>query len=179
MDWGSDLLSRLPTGFAFPTRFSIDYLPGPPRKAKFAASSSRSTVDSIPVQRRNSKGQINDQVYEFASPAEGPPSIELIFFHGLQPKTSHNSQEAVVHTWRSKDGKELWLDWIVEKFPTARILCISYGAHAEKTEKEKHLDIFRTSESGSSTEKRGVLRIARKKGLENLRNRGKPGHCRG
>ncbi|CAM6103613.1 unnamed protein product [Calypogeia fissa] len=152
MDWRSDLLSRLPTGIqslvAFPTRFSIEDLPGPPpKKAKFAASSSRSTVDSVPLQPRKSKGQINDQVYEFAGPVEGPPSIELVFFHGLQPKTSHDSQEADVVTWRSEDGKELWLDWIVGKSPKARILCISYGAHAEKTEKEKHLDMYNLTEN--------------------------------
>ncbi|CAM6123361.1 unnamed protein product [Calypogeia fissa] len=152
MDWRSNLFSRLPTGIqslvSFPTRFSIDDLPRPPpKKAKFAASSSTSAADSIPLQPRKSKGQINDQVYEFASPAEGSPSIELVFFHGLQRKTSHDPQEADVDTWRSKDGNELWLYWIVEKLPNARILCISYGAHAEKTEKEKHLDMYNLTEN--------------------------------
>ncbi|CAM6129717.1 unnamed protein product [Calypogeia fissa] len=152
MDWIKDLLSRLPTDLLshvmFPTRSSVDTFTIPPlEERKFAASSSRSTLDNVPLQSKQSKGQINDQVYEFASPAEGPPSIELVFFHGLQPKTSHDSQEADVVTWRSEDGKELWLDWIVGKFPKARILCISYGAHAEKTEKEKHLDMYNLTEN--------------------------------
>ncbi|CAM6129719.1 unnamed protein product [Calypogeia fissa] len=152
MDWIKDLLSRLPADIQshveFPTRPSLTDFPcPPPKKAQLEASSSRSTVDSVPLQPRKSKGQINEQVYEFASPVVGPPSVELVFFHGLQPKTSHDSQEADVATWRSEDGKELWLDWIVGKFPKARILCISYGAHAEKTEKEKHLDMYNLTEN--------------------------------
>ncbi|CAM6103620.1 unnamed protein product [Calypogeia fissa] len=131
MGWIWDSLSSLPTDIKESVAF-------PPQ-----ASSSGAVSGDGPFQFR----QINNHVYEIGVPSKAWPSLELVFFHGLQLTESQESQQAYKDTWRSKDGKELWLTWILDEFPEARILTVSYDAHAEKTEKDGRMDMYVTTEN--------------------------------
>ncbi|CAM6129707.1 unnamed protein product [Calypogeia fissa] len=131
MGWIWDSLSSLPTDIKESVAF-------PPQ-----ASSSGAVSGDGPFQFR----QINNHVYEIGVPSEAWPSLELVFFHGLQLTESQESQHAYKETWRSENGKELWLTWILDKLPEARILTVSYDAHAEKTEKDGRMDMYVTTEN--------------------------------
>ncbi|CAM6099609.1 unnamed protein product [Calypogeia fissa] len=87
--------------------------------------------------------QLNDYVYEVYKP-EGRPSIELVFFHGLQLE---GFKEAHLATWLTADGSEIWLKWISEDHPQARILLVSYDAFTRRTEEQGNMDMFLTSEN--------------------------------
>ncbi|CAM6096823.1 unnamed protein product [Calypogeia fissa] len=70
--------------------------------------------------------KLNDSVYELCKPATrrvGRPSVEIVFFQGLQ---FDGSDTPFLTTWLTEDGQESWLPWIFEYFPEARILLISY-----------------------------------------------------
>ncbi|CAM6087234.1 unnamed protein product [Calypogeia fissa] len=87
--------------------------------------------------------QINDYVYEVFNPP-GRPSIELVFFHGLQLE---GSKEAHLTTWLTPDGSELWPKWILDYYPEARILLISYDAFTRRTREQGNMDMFLTCEN--------------------------------
>ncbi|CAM6102488.1 unnamed protein product [Calypogeia fissa] len=77
--------------------------------------------------------QINDSLYELWKPS-GKPTVEVLFFHGLQ---FGELPDAHLRTWESGDGCSLWPQkWLVEEFPTARILCVSYNGGVEKSSGE-------------------------------------------
>ncbi|CAM6110125.1 unnamed protein product [Calypogeia fissa] len=83
--------------------------------------------------------KLNDSVYELCRPSgsqNGRPSIEVVFFHGLQ---FDGSKRTYLTTWLSEDGQESWLPWIFECFPEARILLVSYN--------EGNADMYITSEN--------------------------------
>lgn len=87
--------------------------------------------------------QINDYVYEVFKPP-GRPSIELVFFHGLQ---FEGYDEGYLTTWLTQDGSKLWLKWILDYYPQARILLISYDAFTRRTHEQGNLDMFLTCEN--------------------------------
>ncbi|CAM6083396.1 unnamed protein product [Calypogeia fissa] len=91
--------------------------------------------------------QHNDSVYELCRPS-GPsssrPSVELVFFHGLQ---FDGTERAYLTTWLSKDGQECWLPWIFESFPEARILLVSYDSSAKMEDDGGCTDMYITSEN--------------------------------
>ncbi|CAM6113049.1 unnamed protein product [Calypogeia fissa] len=87
--------------------------------------------------------KINDYVYEVSKP-EGRPSIELVFFHGLQLE---RSKDAHLTTWLTEDGSDLWLKWILDFYPEARILLVSYDAFIERTRDQGNMDMFLTCEN--------------------------------
>ncbi|CAM6126748.1 unnamed protein product [Calypogeia fissa] len=89
--------------------------------------------------------RINDHVYEVYKPA-GRPSVELVFFHGLQLEPGF-SEDAHINTWISQDKSQSWLTWLVEDLPDVRILTISYDAAARTTKSEGRLDMYVTSEN--------------------------------
>lgn len=88
--------------------------------------------------------QINDHVYELTNLSGRRPSIELVFFHGLQLK---QTQQPHLDTWLSADGTQLWLNWIIQKFPDARILTVHYDAHPMRTDKNGRMDMYVTTEN--------------------------------
>jgi hypothetical protein len=61
-------------------------------------------------------------------PGEGQPTLDVLFFHGLQLGSYKNAWE---DTWKNKD-KVVWpSQWLGAKdFPTARIMSISYDSQA-------------------------------------------------
>ncbi|CAM6099615.1 unnamed protein product [Calypogeia fissa] len=87
--------------------------------------------------------KINDYIYEVSKP-EGRPSIELVFFHGLQ---LGRSKDAHLTTWLTQDGSDLWLKWILDYYPEARILLVSYDAFIERTRDQGNMDMFLTCEN--------------------------------
>ncbi|CAM6117514.1 unnamed protein product [Calypogeia fissa] len=89
--------------------------------------------------------RINDHVYEVYKPA-GRPSVELVFFHGLQLEPGF-SEDAHINTWISQDKSQSWLTWLVEDLADVRILTISYDAAARTTKSEGRLDMYVTSEN--------------------------------
>ncbi|CAM6111484.1 unnamed protein product [Calypogeia fissa] len=83
--------------------------------------------------------RLNDSVYELCKPATPRverPSVEIVFFQGLQ---FDGSDIPFLTTWLTEDGQESWLPWIVEYFPEARILLISYD--------QESTDMYITSEN--------------------------------
>lgn len=75
---------------------------------------------------------------------DGHPSFEIIFFHGLH---LDGSKDAHLKTWLSADGSQLWPEWILEKFPEARILLISHDASIKKTNEAGLMDMYVTCEN--------------------------------
>lgn len=67
-------------------------------------------------------------VHVLWEPAEGQPSCDVVFFHGLQIGSYETAWE---HTWKNQQGM-LWpAEWLGQQdFPTARILSISYDSEA-------------------------------------------------
>ncbi|CAM6105000.1 unnamed protein product [Calypogeia fissa] len=91
--------------------------------------------------------QINDHVWVVDSPPpEKRPSVEIVFFHGLQLE---ESKEAHITTWLSRGGTQLWLNWILEEkgMQDARILTVSYDAHPKRTNKEGRMRMYVTGEN--------------------------------
>ncbi|CAM6128347.1 unnamed protein product [Calypogeia fissa] len=74
--------------------------------------------------------QLNDYVWELYSPEGVQADLEIIFFHGLQ---LGDYKEAFWKTWSSVDDEDvIWpKDWLTKKIPKARILCVTYDAHAK------------------------------------------------
>jgi hypothetical protein len=88
--------------------------------------------------------QIGDYVHEVCKPTEVRPSVELVFFHGLQLE---GSRDAHITTWLSEDGSQLWPNWLVEDFPNARILAVSYDASSKRTSFKGNTDMYITGEN--------------------------------
>ena len=88
--------------------------------------------------------QISDYIYEVCNPTEGRPSVELVFFHGLQ---LDGSEDAHITTWLSRDRSQLWLNWLLTDFPNARILLVSYDAAAKRTDSKGITDMYITTEN--------------------------------
>ncbi|CAM6081836.1 unnamed protein product [Calypogeia fissa] len=111
-----------------------------------ALSSTHSSSSRPPPHERLSRlKQINDHVFEVGKPDEGPPSVEMVFFHGLHNEGSLD--EAHYTTWLSRDKSQLWLDWILEEFPQARILTVSYDASLSRTYTQGNMDMYITAEN--------------------------------
>jgi triacylglycerol esterase/lipase EstA (alpha/beta hydrolase family) len=87
--------------------------------------------------------QLNDNVYEVCKPV-GRPSVEIVFFHGLQ---LGRSNEAYITTWLSGDGSELWPRWIAESFSGARVLLVSYDGVVQKIDDQGRIDMYITGEN--------------------------------
>ncbi|CAM6097251.1 unnamed protein product [Calypogeia fissa] len=77
------------------------------------------------------EGKLNDYVWELHSPQGVQADLEIIFFHGLQ---LGDYKEASWTTWSSVDDEDvIWpKDWLTKKIPKARILSVTYDAHAKK-----------------------------------------------
>lgn len=77
-------------------------------------------------------------------PPGRPPTVEIVFFHGFQFETT---QEPYLKTWLSKDGTQLWLNWILNEFPDARIFVISYDAAFRRTNADGIAEMYITGEN--------------------------------
>ncbi|CAM6084056.1 unnamed protein product [Calypogeia fissa] len=87
------------------------------------ASSSTSSQVSASSGIKASAVQLNECVYELYKPV-GKPSIQIVFFHGLQDR---GSSDVHLSTWQSRDGSCIWPQtWLVEEFPSAHVLSVSY-----------------------------------------------------
>ncbi|KAL2628632.1 hypothetical protein R1flu_013318 [Riccia fluitans] len=92
--------------------------------------------------------EISDHIYEVATlPEDISPSVELVFFHGLQ--IGEGDEHLFRTTWESKNGEELWPKWLKDPkhFPEARILILSYDAWAEKNCTEGRFDLYLLAEN--------------------------------
>ncbi|KAL2644938.1 hypothetical protein R1flu_012525 [Riccia fluitans] len=103
---------------------------------------------SDPSQIFHSIGQgctkLNDEVYELYRPASGSFNLEVVFFHGFQTK---NSEDAYIRTWMTRDGSECWLNtWLVEHFPQARILSVSYDSGSRESDSQGRVDMYLIAE---------------------------------
>jgi hypothetical protein len=67
-----------------------------------------------------------------------------VFFHGL---LLEGSQGPHLDTWLCSEASELWLAWIPNEIPTARVLTISYDAHAKRTDEEGCVDMYVTTDN--------------------------------
>ncbi|CAM6112917.1 unnamed protein product [Calypogeia fissa] len=64
----------------------------------------------------------NESVYQLYKPA-GTPSIQVVFFHGLQPGPY---SDAHLSTWKSEDDSCIWPQtWLVEEIPEAQVFSVS------------------------------------------------------
>ncbi|CAM6126241.1 unnamed protein product [Calypogeia fissa] len=107
---------------------------------KVSCAASSSTPLDVPK-----LNQLSDMVYEVYTPPEDRPELEIVFFHGLQ---LGSSKDAYVTTWMSRDNSHLWIQtWLVELFPRARILTVSYDSSAEKTQESGVMDMYCTAEN--------------------------------
>ncbi|CAM6118869.1 unnamed protein product [Calypogeia fissa] len=92
-----------------------------------ASSSTSSQVSASPGIKARAV-QLNECVYELSKPL-GTPSIQIVFFHGLQDR---GSSDVHLSTWQSRDGSCIWPQtWLVEEFPSARVLSVSYFDYLE------------------------------------------------
>ncbi len=76
--------------------------------------------------------QLCDAVYAFYEPQE-QVDVEIVFIHDLE---FDGCKEAYWKTWLARDGTQdnCWPEtWLVEKFPHARILSLSYDANVVQT----------------------------------------------
>ncbi|CAM6115781.1 unnamed protein product [Calypogeia fissa] len=101
------------------------------------ATSSSSGISSLPGE------VLNDSVYQFHKPP-GRPSVEIVLFHGLN---LDGATDAHFRPWLSAGGSELWLEWILEDVPQARILLISYDSSAKRTSNYGLTDMYLTCEN--------------------------------
>ncbi|KAL2645323.1 hypothetical protein R1flu_012910 [Riccia fluitans] len=107
----------------------------------FQASDSSQALQSI-VQGCT---KLNDEVYELYRPASGSFNLELVFFHGFQ---TENSEDAYIRTWMTRDGSECWLNtWLVERFPQARILSVSYDSGSRESNSQGRVDMYLITEN--------------------------------
>ncbi|CAM6103702.1 unnamed protein product [Calypogeia fissa] len=112
------------------------------KKLQEKVSSAASSSTPLDVPKLN---QLSDMVYEVYTPPEDRPELEIVFFHGLQ---LGSSKDAYVTTWMSCDNSHLWIQtWLVELFPRARILTVSYDSSAEKTQESGVMDMYCTTEN--------------------------------
>jgi hypothetical protein len=89
--------------------------------------------------------QLNDMVYQVHSPPKETVELDVVFFHGLQLKYGN---DAHVRTWMSRDNSHLWIKtWLVELFPKARILTVSFDSAAQKTLESGNLVMYCTAEN--------------------------------
>ncbi|CAM6100974.1 unnamed protein product [Calypogeia fissa] len=90
--------------------------------------------------------QLHEMVYEVHSPfPEQKPDLEIIFLHGLDLS---QQEEAYQKTWMSRDNSHFWLKtWLVDEFPKARILTISYDSSAERTDVAGNMDMYILTEN--------------------------------
>ncbi|KAL2644455.1 hypothetical protein R1flu_012042 [Riccia fluitans] len=106
----------------------------------FQASDSSQALQSI-VQGCT---KLNDEVYELYRPASGSFNLEVVFFHGFQ---TENSEDAYIRTWMTRDGSECWLNtWLVERFPQARILSVSYDSGSRESDSQGRVDMYLIAE---------------------------------
>jgi hypothetical protein len=76
-------------------------------------------------------------IFEVYTP-EGTPKYEFVFFHGLyvEHPTDH---DPYLTTWASNNGTCIWPQtWLVEEFPGARVLFVSYRGKIEKLGQSSH-----------------------------------------
>jgi hypothetical protein len=89
--------------------------------------------------------QLCDYVLEVSKPTDSRrPSVQLVFFHGLQLE---GLEDAHITTWLSQDRSQLWLNWLLEDFPTARILIVSYDASSKRNSFKGNTDMYVTGEN--------------------------------
>ncbi|CAM6084057.1 unnamed protein product [Calypogeia fissa] len=87
------------------------------------ASSSTSSQVSASSGIKARTVRLNECVYELYKPL-GTPSVQIVFFHGLQDK---GSSDVHLSTWQSRDGSCIWPQtWLVDEFPSAHVLSVSY-----------------------------------------------------
>jgi hypothetical protein len=78
--------------------------------------------------------QLNDSVFELHTP-QAAPEFEFVFFHGLYGESFKlkESRDLYLATWESGDGSCIWPQtWLVDEFPKAQILFVSYRGKIEK-----------------------------------------------
>ncbi|KAL3691526.1 hypothetical protein R1sor_005177 [Riccia sorocarpa] len=86
--------------------------------------------------------KLNDEVYEVYRPASGSFNLEVVFFHGFQRGDFGDAERRATGTWTTKDGT-CWLKtWLVERFPQARILAVSYDSGTQVSESEARMDMY-------------------------------------
>ncbi|CAM6092098.1 unnamed protein product [Calypogeia fissa] len=96
-------------------------------------------TDTLPsLNRPAGVTKLNESVWELYSPIKETPTMEIIFFHGLQ---RDDYEHAHWKTWVAKSDEQLlWPQkWLTVKFPRARILSVSYnlsanGGYASQTD---------------------------------------------
>ncbi|CAM6098506.1 unnamed protein product [Calypogeia fissa] len=87
---------------------------------------------------------LNDSLYELHRPL-GTPRMQLLFFHGFQ---LGDYEGAHLSTWKSGDGSCIWPQtWLVEEFPDAHILSVSYHASLMKRRESANIDLFIIAEN--------------------------------
>jgi hypothetical protein len=71
--------------------------------------------------------------------------MEVLFFHGFQ--LGEDYKKAYLTAWKCGDGSIWPQTWLVEKFPGARILSISYNAGVLKGREKSAFDMFNMGEN--------------------------------
>ncbi|CAM6109739.1 unnamed protein product [Calypogeia fissa] len=88
--------------------------------------------------------QLNNSLYELHRPL-ATPRLQVLLFHGFQ---LGNYEDAHLSTWKSGDGSCIWPQtWLVEEFPDAHILSVSYHASLMKRRESANIDLFIIAEN--------------------------------
>ncbi|CAM6103749.1 unnamed protein product [Calypogeia fissa] len=146
LDKAQYFLSTLPPS---PNDFSSPQ----PNRAKRAGYPHHAGLESgVPLRTVR---RFHDDVFEIYAPREISPSVEIVFFHGLQLEGSHNAH---LTTWLSACGSDLWPMWMEKDFPDARLLIFSYNAYTTRTDDQGLPTMFKTGEDllGSLTKRAQV-----------------------
>ncbi|KAL2622954.1 hypothetical protein R1flu_003159 [Riccia fluitans] len=89
--------------------------------------------------------KLNDYLYEIYKP-ENEPHLDILLFHGLKLENKANLH---VSTWISGEMGEphVWpKTWVVEDFPSARVLSVSYDSSIYQTAQEGRIDLHNAAE---------------------------------
>lgn len=109
--------------------------------------SSNSSKPSLSVRNGVRKVlQLNESIYELYKPA-GVPAMEVLFFHGFQ-RGDIDYGNAQVTTWLTGDESSYWPQtWLVDEFPGAHILSVSYHVGMKNKKEERNIDVHIITEN--------------------------------
>ncbi|KAL3695465.1 hypothetical protein R1sor_009541 [Riccia sorocarpa] len=89
--------------------------------------------------------RLSESVFEVFRPSEGYIDLEIVFLHGFQSKSDTDSS---YRTWMKADGSTNWLDTsLVESFPRARILSVSYDSSLITSPCTDRVDLYLLGET--------------------------------
>ncbi|CAM6103741.1 unnamed protein product [Calypogeia fissa] len=90
--------------------------------------------------------ELNDHVFQVYAPENNErPSVEIVFFHGLQLRESDNKPHLT--TWKAAEASESLFDLIQRDFPKSRLLTVLYDARVKQTNRHGRITMYQLREN--------------------------------